>query len=180
MEFQQSKTYQNLLTAFNWELTVSTEYSIYADKARADGFIEIGNIFDITSRNEKEHARIWLRNLNSGIIPSTADNLNHCAQLEDQSGNHMYRDFAKTARDEGYDNLAALFNGVANIELNHNQRFLRLSSDVTRDEVFCKEQENLWICMQCGNVMSGICAPEVCPVCGFPQSYYRLYESGVD
>jgi rubrerythrin len=92
----------------------------------------------------------------------------------------MYRDFARVAQEEGYNDLAALFNGVANIELNHNSIFQRHLNDINSNRVFCKEESTLWICMQCGNIMNGACAPEVCPVCGFPQGFYRLYDSNVD
>jgi len=180
MDFQQSKTYNNLLTAYDWELGVSTKYSIFGDVARAEGFQQIGNIFDITSKNEKEHARIWLRRINNGQLPTTSENLSYCAELENYSGNRMYRDFAMVAREEGYDDIAALFNGVGNIELNHQLRFQSWFEDVERNKVFCKDEVVLWVCMQCGNIMSGTCAPNPCPVCGFPQGYYRLYDSNVD
>ncbi|HWT26502.1 MAG TPA: rubrerythrin family protein [Mobilitalea sp.] len=174
MEFKQSKTYQNLLTAYDWEAIVSTRYSIFADTARDEGYREIGNVFDTAVRNDKEHARIWLRQLNSGILPNTEDNLSYSAELT-ENGNAMYREFARVSQDEGFTAIAALFNGVANIELNHNLSFRTLYADVIRNEVFCKPQDELWICMQCGNIMSGPCAPKICPVCGFPQGYYRLY-----
>jgi rubrerythrin len=177
MDFQQSQSYQNLISAYNWELKVSTEYSIFGDQARREEYIEIGNTFDRISLNEREHARIWLRRINNGELPITSENLSYCAQLEAQSGNVMYRDYARVAREEGYDDLAALFNGVANIELIHNLQFLELYEDVVRNQVFCKERGVLWICLQCGNILSGDCAPEICPVCGFPQGYYTLYNS---
>jgi rubrerythrin len=177
MDFQQSKTYNNLLNAYQRDLMSGTLYSIYSDRARLDGYIEIANIYDITGRNEKEHARIWLRQLNSGNLPDTQTNLLNSANDELSDGD-LYREYARVAREEGYNDLASLFNGVANIELNHDLRFRSLYDNIVRNEVFCKPQETLWICMQCGNIMSGTCAPEVCPVCGFPQGYYRVYESG--
>lgn len=177
MDFQQSRTFSNLQRAYDWELNVSTKYSIYSDTARLAGYIEIGNIYDVFSRNEKEHARIWLRQMNNGQLPTTSENLAYSAEIEVDAANQMYREFARTAREEGYNELAALFNGVANIELNHNLRFQDLYENVERNEVFCKPVENLWICMQCGNIMSGSCAPEICPVCGFPQGYYKVYDN---
>lgn len=177
MDFQQSKTYANLLSAYEWEANVYGKYSLFADTARLEGFEEIGNVFDITARNEKEHARIWLRRLNNGQLPSTLDNLIYSTSLENFAGNDMYRQFANTAREEGYNDIAALFNGVANIELNHDLTFQGLSSDIQNNQVFCKEQESLWICLACGNIMSGLCAPQICPVCGFPQGFYKLYSS---
>jgi rubrerythrin len=179
MEFQQSKTYSNLQSAFDWELNVSTQYSLYGDRARLDGYIQIGKIFDTISFNEREHARIWQRQLNNGQLPDTSENLAHCTQLETYSGNEMYREYARVAREEGFDDIASLFNGVANIELNHSQVFQELYGDIERNEVSCKPQETLWICMECGNILSGTCAPEVCPVCGFPQGYYKVYTNDI-
>lgn len=174
MDFQQSKTYQNLRKAYERELMVSTLYDIFADKARQDGFIEIGFNFDTITRNEKEHARTFLRNLNSGTLPTTEQNLINSANYETETGS-LYRDYATVAKDEGYTDLAALFNGVANIELNHNLLLSSEHDNVVREEVFCKPGETLWICLQCGNIMSGTCAPAICPVCGFPQGYYKVY-----
>lgn len=175
MDFQQSQTYKNLLTAYESELMSSTRYSIYADRARQDGYNEIGNIFDTTARNEKEHARIWLRQLNNGILPNTEQNLLDASREQLLSGSDIYREYARVAMEEGYREIAALFNGVGNIELNHDIVFRALYEEVVRGEVFCKPEETLWLCMQCGNIMSGNCAPERCPVCGFPQSFYRLF-----
>ncbi len=180
MDFQQSRTYRNLQIAYDGELMTSTKYELYGDTARLDGYMEIGNIFDITSRNEKEHARIWLRRLNNGVLPTTEQNLLDSTESETAVGSTEYREYARVAREEGYNDIAALFNGVANIELNHDLRFRSLYNDVVRGEVFCKPEATLWICMQCGNIMSGICAPEICPVCSFPQGFYRLYDNEID
>lgn len=177
MDFQQSKTYQNLQSAYERELMVSTIYDIYSDKARAEGFIQIGNLFDTVVRNEKEHARVFMKDLNNGAVPDTQQNLLESFNYEAATG-ALYRDYAATAREEGFNDLASLFNGIANIELNHNLRFRSEYDDIIREEVFCKPKETLWICMQCGNIMSGSCAPEICPVCGFPQGYYKVYTDG--
>lgn len=174
MEFQQSKTYANVQAAFERELMVSTLYRIYSDRAISDEYIEIASVFDVTARNEFEHARIMLKQLNNGNVPPTQDNLLTSANTEVAAG-ALYREYSNTARDEGFTDLAALFNGLANIELNHDLRFRTLYNDVVRDQVVCKPEDTLWICMQCGNIMSGKCAPEICPVCGFPQGYYRVY-----
>ncbi|MHB8129459.1 MAG: rubrerythrin family protein [Mobilitalea sp.] len=179
MTFEQSRTYGNLQNAFNGEMIASTLYELFSDKARDEGYIEIANIFDITSRNEKEHARIWQRRLNNGILPGTEQNLLRSSELEVAAAD-IYRDYAQIAREEGFADIAALFNGVANIELNHDLRFRSLYDDVVREQVFCKPGETLWICMACGNILSGICAPEICPVCLFPQGYYRVYDAAVD
>ena len=174
MDFQQSKTYQNIQSAYHLELAASSIYSIYADRATDDNLIEITNTYITISRNEKEHARIFLKRLNNGTVPPTAQNLNDSSKLELNAAN-LYRDYAKTAREEGFSDLAALFNGIANIELNHNLRFEALYENLTRNELLCKPESTLWICMQCGNILSGTCAPAICPVCGFPQGYYRVF-----
>lgn len=176
MDFQQSRTYSNLLNAYNLELMANTRYELSADQARQEEYIEIATVFETTARNEREHARIWLRRLGNGELPTTEQNLLTAIEFETEVGNTIYRDYARIAREEGYNEIAALFNGVANIELNHALRFNTLYDDIIRGEVFCKPVETLWICMQCGNIMSGTCAPVICPVCQFPQGYYRLYE----
>jgi rubrerythrin len=177
MAFQDSRTYANLQNAFNMELRLSALYSIYGDIARQAGYIQIGNIYEILQRNNKEHARIWLRNINEGILPDTAQVLAASMQQEYYMGNQLYREYARIANEEGYANIEALFNGVANIDLNHGLQLDVQYNDVIRNQVFCKPRETLWICMQCGNILSGLCAPEICPVCGFPQGYYRVYNN---
>lgn len=175
MEFQQSQTYANLQNAYDIELKQSSLYSIYGDIVRQEGYLQIGNIFDIFQRNNKEHARIWLRQLNEGSLPNADEVLLASAQQEYFKGNQLYRDYARIAKEEGYGDIESLFNGVANIDLNHGLQIEAQYYDVIRNQVFCKDQEILWICMQCGNIMNGLCAPEICPVCGFPQSFYRVY-----
>lgn len=179
MNFQQSRTFQNLLQAYEAELKISTRYLISGDIARQEGYIEISAFYEITARNQMEHARIWLRNLNNGTLPDTEQNLLDSSAIEAELGNKTYREYARIALEEGYNDIAALFNGVANIELNHNLRFRSFYDNFVRGELFCKPGETLWICMQCGNIMSGICAPEICPVCSFPQGYYRVYDNNV-
>lgn len=176
MDFMQSRTYANLQTAFEFELETSTLYSISGDRARQEGYQQIGNIYDTFVINNKEQARIWMRQLNGGTLPSTSELLLSDYQRESDAGNIMYREFARVAIEEGFTDIAALFNGVANIDLNQSLSFRTQYEDVVRGEVFCKPREQLWICMQCGNILSGICAPEICPVCGFPQGFYRVYE----
>jgi rubrerythrin len=176
MDFQQSKTYQNLRSAYERELMVSTLYDIFSDRAVGESYIEISNIFVTTARNEKEHARIFLRQLNNNMIPDTQQNLLTSAEFENETG-ALYRDYANTAKQEGYTDLAALFNGIANIELYHNLRFRSSYNNVITGEEFCRPEDRLWICLQCGNIMGGLCAPEICPVCGFPQGYYTLYQN---
>jgi rubrerythrin len=175
MDFQQSRTYANLQTAYNTELITSTQYEIDSDIARREGYIEISNIFNTTADQEKSHAVIWLQTLNNGNTPTTEQNLTNAAQYESYVADVMYREFARIALEEGYTDIAALFNGVANIELIHEAEFNNLLVNVTNNQVFCKSDEVLWICINCGNVLSGICAPEICPVCRFPQGYYKVF-----
>lgn len=175
MEFQQSRTYANLQNAYDIELKQSTAYSIYGDIARQEGYREIGISFDTFQRYNKEHARIWLNQLYQGNLPNTAEVLAASSQEEYYKGNQLYREYARIAREEGYSDIESLFNGVANIDLNQGLQLEVYYDNVVRGRVFCKEQPTLWLCMQCGNILSGICAPEICPVCGFPQSYYRQY-----
>lgn len=174
MEFQQSRTYKNILTSYSEELMASTKMSIYSDTARQEGFIEISNIFETVSRNDKEHSRIWLRKLYEGVLPNTSECLQIAAEEE---RTNKYREFANIAREEGYDDIAALFNGIANIDLNNASLFNTLYNNIEQNEVFCKPKQTLWQCMQCGNIMNGDCAPDRCPVCGFPQGFYKLYDN---
>ncbi len=175
MEFKDSRTYQNLLVAYKSELEESTRLLIYGDIARSEGFIEISRIYEVAALNDKEHARIWYRRLNDGTLPNTLETLREADDEERSSANVMYQEFAAIAREEGFDDLAALFSGVANIDFNHSYEFRIQADNIETEEVFCKPVNDLWICMQCGNIMSSLCAPAVCPVCSFPQGYYRLF-----
>lgn len=175
MNFQQSETYKNLKKAFQGETSASGKYAIYAAKAREDGYEQIGDIFDETSGNEKEHAEIWLRLLNEGEVPSTLENLREAAGGEDYEWTEMYRNYAETAKKEGHFDIAELFLGVANIEYHHDKRFERLAKNIEDGTVFCKPRENVWICLNCGNMILDKCAPRVCPVCDYPRGYYQVY-----
>lgn len=174
MNFKDSNTLKNLQHALEGELKASTKYEIYGLKAREDGFEQIGNIFDETSQNEREHAEIWMKIINKGEIPYTLDNLKDSYGGETYEYTNMYPEFAKEARKEGFRDIADLFEGVANIERFHNYRFRKLAGNIEAGEVFCKPEENLWICLNCGNIVQSNCAPKECPVCGYPQGYYQL------
>lgn len=174
MDFQQSKTFINLQNAFLGESVTSTKYSIYGIRARQDGYIQIGNWFDSLAVYEREHATVWLKLLNNGTVPNTLINLNETSETEGNVGS-SYREYASTAREEGYANIASLFEGVANIELAHETEALTFASDIQNEQVFCKPEAQLWICLNCGNILGGDCAPEICPICGFPQGYYQIY-----
>jgi rubrerythrin len=172
--FTMSNTYKNLENAFKGETSASGKYAIYARKAREDGFEQIGDIFDETSGNEREHGEIWLKLLNGGEVPSTLDNLKDAYSGENYEWTKMYVNYAEEARKEGYPEIAELFDGVAAIEQHHDSRFRKLAHNIKTDQVFCKHGKVLWICLNCGNLYYGECAPEECPVCGYPQGFYQL------
>ncbi|MDF2473614.1 MAG: hypothetical protein K0R21_1396 [Anaerocolumna sp.] len=174
MDFQQSKTFTNIQNAFIGESLASTRYGIYGIKAEQEGYIQISNVFDLISNFEREHAIIWLRLLNNGELPSTYNNVREAASSEAE-GVNTYREYARMAREEGYNDIAALFEGVANIELNHETIFDTFERNFETNEVFCKPTDSLWICLNCGNIMGGTCAPEICPICLYPQGYYQIY-----
>ncbi|MDF2544492.1 MAG: rubrerythrin family protein [Herbinix sp.] len=173
MDFHNSRTYQNLQTAFHGEAIANTKYTLYGIKAREEGFEQLGNIFDATAKNEREHARMWLRLLEGGELPVTLSNLRDSYHNEKREWTSTYRDYAATARSEGYHEIAALFDGVAEIERYHDNRFRRLEWNIINEQMFCKDDQVYWQCLKCGNVIYGMCAPKVCPVCGNHQGFYQ-------
>lgn len=174
MELRESQTYKNLMTAYAGEREAGGKYVIYAKKAREDGYQQIGNIFDDTASNEFEHAEIWLKWLSGGEVPPTLENLADAAAGERYEWTQMYKNFAETARQEGYCELASLFEKVGAIERSHDARYRRLGRNIENDEVFCKPQSVAWVCMVCGHVTYGDCSPEICPVCGHEQAYTEI------
>lgn len=177
MEFSQSRTFKNLQDAFEGELKTSTLYEIYGLRARQEGFIQISDVYNIVSGFEREHAKVWYRLIHENNLPSTFQNLTESALIEDKRSNVTYREYGNIAREEGFTAIGALFDGVANIELNQNVIFQNFASNMQANEVFCKTEEVLWICINCGNIMGRTCAPEICPICSFPQGYYQVYDS---
>lgn len=175
MDFQQSKTYLNLQKALEDELITCSKYQIYSIKAIQDGYIQVGIIFDTFSKFEREHAITWLKLLNNGSIPDTLQNLIESSENELYEADKVYKEFANTAREEGYNDIASLFDGIANIEMNHDTVFQTLADNIQTNTMFCKNEIKLWICTVCGNIIGGTCAPEICPICGFPQNYYQIY-----
>ena len=169
-----TKTEENLKTAFAGESQAFTKYNYYASKAKKDGYVQIGQLFEETAANEKEHAKIWFKLLHDGAIPSTEQNLADAAAGENYEWTDMYEGFAKEAREEGFDRIANLFLGVAAIEKAHEERYRKLLANVKEGVVFSKEGEMIWECSNCGHIVVGKKAPEVCPVCNHPQSYFRL------
>ncbi len=174
MELKGSKTEQNLMTAFAGESQARNKYTYYASKAKKEGYEQIAAIFEETAGNEKEHAKIWFKLLHEGEVPSTIDNLKDAISGENYEWTDMYAEFAKTAKEEGFDRIAYLFENVGKIEKEHEERYKKLLSNIENELVFNKPVANMWICRNCGYVHFGDKAPEVCPVCSHPQSYFEL------
>ncbi len=166
-----TKTEANLLAAFAGESQARNKYTYYASKAKKDGFEQIAAIFTETAENEKEHAKIWFKLLHDGV-PSTAENLLDAAAGENYEWTEMYAQFAREAREEGFDHIADLFEGVGKIEKEHEERYRKLLSNVENGLVFSKDGDVIWQCRNCGHIHIGQKAPEVCPVCAHPQAYF--------
>lgn len=173
MELKGSKTEKNLMTAFQGESMARNKYTYFASKARKDGYEQIAAIFEETANNEKEHAKIWFKLLNGGEINSTMDNLNEAADGENFEWTDMYENFAKDAKEEGFDKIAYLFEGVAKIEKEHEERYRKLISNIDNELVFSSDNDTIWICRNCGHVVIGKKAPEVCPICNHKKSFFE-------
>ena len=174
MELKGSRTEENLRTAYSGESQARNRYTYYAAQAKKDGYEQIGDIFLETANNEKEHAELWFKALNGGTMNSTVENLTLAAEGEHYEWAEMYADFAKTAREEGFAELAASFEMVAKIEKAHEERFLKLRQNITDSRVFKREAGSRWICLNCGHIHEGESAPMMCPVCKKPQAYFQL------
>ncbi|NMA50538.1 MAG: rubrerythrin family protein [Mollicutes bacterium] len=174
MELKGSQTEKNLMTAFAGESEARNKYSYYASQARKDGYEQIASIFEETANNEKEHAKLWFKELHQGVIPTTSDNLKDAAEGENYEWTEMYANFAKIAREEGFDSIAEKFEGVAEIEKHHEERYLKLLKNIEDKIVFSRDQGSIWICRNCGHVVIGKDVPDICPVCDHPQSYFEL------
>lgn len=168
-----TKTEENLKTAFAGESEARNKYTYFASKAKKDGYVQIASIFEETAANEKEHAKIWFKLLNDGI-GSTIDNLKAAAEGENYEWTDMYDRFAKEAREEGFEEIAKLFEGVGAIEKEHEERYRKLLANIEGDLVFSKDGDVIWQCSNCGHIVVGKKAPEVCPVCNHPQSYFQV------
>ena len=174
MELKGSKTEMNLKAAFAGESQAHTKYQYYASKAKKDGFVQIGNLFEETARNEKEHAKIWFKLLHEGEVPETMTNLKDAAAGENYEWTDMYATFAKEAREEGFTKIAALFDLVGKIEKEHEERYRKLLANIEGELVFSKENDVVWQCENCGHIVIGKKAPKLCPVCEHPQSYFQV------
>ena len=174
MELKGSKTEQNLMTAFAGESQARNKYTYFASKAKKEGYEQIAAIFQETADNEKEHAKMWFKLLNGGEIGTTAENLNAAADGENYEWTDMYAEFAKIAKEEGFDHIAYLFEEVGKIEKEHEERYLKLLENVENGLVFSKDGDRIWKCRNCGHIVVGTKAPEVCPVCSHPKAYFEI------
>ena len=174
MELKGSRTEKNLAFAFAGESQARNKYTYFASKAKKEGFEQIAAIFLETAENEKEHAKIWFKYLQGGEIKSTAENLKAAAEGENEEWTSMYKEFAKVAREEGFDKIAFEFEAVAKIEKEHEERYRALLDKVEGGRVFIAEDVVVWKCRNCGHIHVGKEAPKICPVCAHPQAYFEL------
>ena len=169
-----TKTEKNLQEAFAGESMARNKYTYFASKAKKDGYVQIAALFEETAKNEQEHAKLWYKYLNGNKINGTAQNLKDAAEGENFEWTNMYDRMAKEAREEGFDEIADQFEGVAAIEKHHEERYLKLLKNVEEKQVFSKDGDCIWQCSNCGHIVVGKQAPEVCPVCNHPQSYFQI------
>ena len=174
MELKGSKTEQNLMAAFAGESQARNKYTYFASKARKDGYEQIAEIFEETANQEKEHAKMWFKELNGGEIPSTKENLLAAAEGENYEWTDMYEEFAKVADEEGFKVLANKFRMVAKIEKSHEERYRKLLDNINSEVVFSRDGDVIWQCRNCGHIVIGKKAPMVCPVCNHPQSFFEI------
>ena len=174
MELKGSKTEANLMTAFAGESQARNKYTYYASKARKEGYNQIADLFEETANNEREHAKIWFKLLHDGDVPDTMTNLKDAADGENYEWTDMYAGMAKTAREEGFTKIAVLFELVAKIEKEHEERYRKLLKNIEDGIVFSREGDTVWQCANCGHIVIGKKAPQVCPVCDHPQSFFQI------
>jgi len=168
-----TKTEANLLAAFAGESQARNKYTFYASKAKKDGYVQIAELFEETAAQEKEHAKIWFKLLHDGIA-DTMTNLEDGVAGENYEWTDMYPEFAKVADEEGFSDIAKLFRMVADIEKAHEERYKKLLANIKEGTVFSKDGDVIWQCSNCGHLVIGKKAPELCPVCAHPQSYFRV------
>ena len=173
MDLKGSRTEANLMSAFAGESMATNKYTYFASKARKDGYEQIAAIFEETAGNEREHARLWYKILHGGI-GDTLENLGHAAEGENYEWTDMYDRFAREAKEEGFDAIAGLFEKVAAIEKQHEERYRKLIQNIEQGRVFSRDGDTIWICRNCGHVVIGKQAQQVCPVCGHPQSFFEI------
>lgn len=169
-----TKTEKNLQEAFSGESMARNKYTYFASKAKKDGYVQIAAIFEETAANEKEHAKMWYKYLNGGAVSDTMTNLADAAAGENFEWTDMYSRMAQEAREEGFDEIADKFEAVAAIEKHHEERYRKLLKNIEDKAVFSKDGDCIWQCINCGHILIGQNAPEVCPVCDHPQAYFQL------
>ena len=174
MDLKGSKTEKNLMEAFSGESQARNKYTYYASKAKKDGFVQIAALFEETANNEKEHAKIWFKYLHGGAVPGTEENLKDAAAGENYEWTDMYDRMAKEAREEGFDEIAAKFEMVGAIEKHHEERYRKLLKNIEDKVVFSKDGDVIWQCSNCGHIVIGKKAPDICPVCDHPQAYFQV------
>ena len=174
MELKGSKTEKNLMEAFAGESQARNKYTYFASKAKKEGYEQIAALFLETADNEKEHAKMWFKLLNGGQIGTTAENLKAAAEGENYEWTDMYDRMAQEAKEEGFDHIAYLFTEVGEIEKEHEARYLKLLENVEDGLVFSKDGDRIWKCRNCGHIVVGKNAPEICPVCSHPKAYFEI------
>jgi rubrerythrin len=174
MDIKGTRTEANLMAAFAGESQARNKYTYYASKAKKDGYEQIASLFEETAGNEKEHAKLWFKALHNDEVPSTIDNLKDAASGENYEWTEMYAGFAKEAREEGFTQIAGLFEQVAKIEKVHEERYLALLKNIQDGTVFEKDGVCIWKCLNCGYIHTASTAPIMCPVCKHPQSYFQI------
>ena len=174
MELKGSKTEKNLMEAFAGESQARNKYTYFASQAKKEGYVQMAKIFEETAANEKEHAKIWFKLLNGGEIPDTATCLKMASGGEHEEWTEMYPRMAKEAKEEGFNQIAALFTMVAGIEKEHEERYLARAENLANSQVFAREEQQVWQCSNCGYTYIGKSAPLKCPVCAHPQAYFEL------
>lgn len=169
-----SKTEKNLQEAFAGESMARNKYEFFAKQAKKEGYKQISNIFKETADNEKSHAKLWFKYLNGGSIGDTVSNLAAAAAGEHYENSEMYVEMAKTAREEGFKEIARKFEMVGAIEKHHEERYLKLLKNIEEAKVFARGEDKVWVCLKCGHVHVGKKAPQICPVCGHPEAYFEI------
>ena len=173
-ELKGTKTETNLMEAFAGESQAHTKYLYYASKAKKDGYVQISNLFTETALNEKEHAKLWFKYLHGGEVPATTQNLEDAANGENFEWTDMYERMAKEAEEEGFKEIAAKMRMVGAIEKHHEERYRQLLKNINDEIVFSREGDGIWQCANCGHIVIGKKAPQICPVCNHPQSYFQI------
>ena len=173
-ELKGTKTEKNLMEAFAGESMARNKYSYFASRAKKDGYQQIAALFEETAANEKEHAKLWFKYLHDGEVPDTMTNLKDAADGENYEWTDMYDRMAKEAEEEGFDEIAFRFRAVAAIERHHEERYRRLLQNIEEGIVFSRDDDRIWLCRNCGHIVVGKKAPEVCPVCAHPKSFFEI------